>query len=190
MRPASGLLWTPAPGPSRPIRVTRGTSTLVADHRQPRVLNRGRRHPAIGERQPVGEMFGRLVWRHAVERHHGGRNSWLPGKLGAPAVADGHYLDRIRAACDGLFESMNGHDVMLWMERTADLTPRARRIKRSATRRVVHIAIWRPLLGGHCQRKISCDGFSTAFPRCMHRICTASRARAQQVVVESTIEDR
>ena len=100
----------------------------------------------MGEREPIGQVLGGFGRREAIERHHGRRNARCAHELRAPSVADGHDLDGVRAPADSLFETMNNHSVLGCPNRTADLTPHMKRIKRSATRRDVHIVPERPAL--------------------------------------------
>ena len=71
----------------------------------------GRRPTPVGECQPVGELLCSLIRGGSVERHHGGRDARRAHQLCAPAIADEHHLDEVRAPADGLFEAMNGHGV-------------------------------------------------------------------------------
>ena len=68
--------------------------------------------PAMGQRQPFRQLFGRFVWSDAVERHHGGGDSGRPQELGAPSVADRPYFDQVRAAANVFVETVNGHVTM------------------------------------------------------------------------------
>jgi hypothetical protein len=61
------------------------------------------------ERQPRGQLTGRLLWGLAVKGHHGGGHARLPQQLGAPPIADGRDFDLVRAPADVLFEVVNDH---------------------------------------------------------------------------------
>src|SRR3990167_1054039 len=102
----------------------------------------------MGEGEPRGQLTGGLAGRGPVERHHGTGDAGRAGQLRAQRVADGTYLDQVRAPADGFFEVMNVHDRNVGSERlepprrddaatatVSDLTNRAARIKRSVTRR-------------------------------------------------------
>jgi len=67
------------------------------------------------EREPLGELPGSFVWGGSVKRHHGGRDAGGAEQLGAPAIADEHDFDQVRAPADGFFKAMNGHNAMFWM---------------------------------------------------------------------------
>jgi hypothetical protein len=70
--------------------------------------NRLRRLAAMRERQPRGQLVGRLLWGLAVEGHHRSGDARRPAKLGAPPVADGHHLYVVRTPADRFFEMVNG----------------------------------------------------------------------------------
>ena len=61
------------------------------------------------QREPLGQLAGRLVWRGAVKRHHGRRNARCTLQMRAPPVGDGAHLYQIRAPADSFFKTMNGH---------------------------------------------------------------------------------
>jgi hypothetical protein len=67
----------------------------------------------MGECQPFGQLVRRLVRRRSVKRHHGCWHAWQSLELRAPSVADGRYLDVVRAPANSLFESMNDHVVFV-----------------------------------------------------------------------------
>ena len=67
----------------------------------------------MGEGEPVGEVLGGLDRSDAVERHHGCRDTRHADKLRPPPVTDGHHFNEVRAPADNLFESMNGHGVLV-----------------------------------------------------------------------------
>jgi hypothetical protein len=60
------------------------------------------------ERQPCGQLAGRLLWGLAVKGHHRGGDARRPAKLGAPPVADGRHLYLVRTPADRFFEVVNG----------------------------------------------------------------------------------
>jgi hypothetical protein len=66
---------------------------------------------AMGEGEPVGELFGGLVGGRPVKRHHRGRNTREAQQLCPPAVTDGDDFYEVRAPADGFFEAMYGHYV-------------------------------------------------------------------------------
>lgn len=141
----------------------------------------------MGEREPIGEVLGGLGGGEAIEGHHGRRNARHARELGPPSVADGHHLDIVRTPADSLFEAMSNHSVLGWTNGTADLTPRAKRIKRSATRRGVHTAPARRALRRHAPRKYLLwrvlHSFSTGHPQVFHSVLVSRSLRG----VESTI---
>ncbi len=63
----------------------------------------------IRERQPRGQLPGRLLRSRAVEGHHGGRHAGFPCKLSTPPVADGRHLDVVRTPTNGFFEMFDDH---------------------------------------------------------------------------------
>lgn len=82
---------------------------------KPASTRRWRRHrgglPPVRQGEPVRQLARRFVWRLSVERHHRRRDARDAAQLGAPPVADGCYLDVVRAPADGFFETMHGHCV-------------------------------------------------------------------------------
>jgi len=126
----------------------------------------------MGECEPIGEVLGRLGGGEAIEGHHRRRNARRARELGPPSVADGHHLNEVRAPADSLFEAMGNHSVLGWTNGTADLTPRAKQIKRSATRRGVHTAPAGRALRRHAPRKYLLwrvlHSFSTGHPQVFH----------------------
>ena len=88
------------PGLSRSTARLDGMSSYLGDC--------GRLAP-MGKRQPLGQLARGLIRSRAVKRHHGG---WYPRRakqLGAPAVPDGHDLNKVRPSADSLFEVVKGH---------------------------------------------------------------------------------
>ena len=63
--------------------------------------------------QPLRQLPCRLVRRRSIKRHHRRRHARQPPELRAPSVADGRYLDLVRAPADSLFEAMNVHVVFV-----------------------------------------------------------------------------
>ena len=146
----------------------------------------------MGEREPIGEVLGGLGGGEAIERHHSRRNAGRARELGPPSIADGHDLNTVRAPADSLFEAMSNHSVLGWTNGTADLTPRAKRIKRSATRRGVHTAFARRAHRCPAPRKIfvvagSQQLFhraSTGFPQHARSTLVTCRPRVQSEAFE------
>jgi hypothetical protein len=64
---------------------------------------------AMRERQPRGQLPGRLLWGLAVEGHHRGGHPGFPRQLGAPPVADGRHVDLVRTPTYRFFEVVNDH---------------------------------------------------------------------------------
>jgi hypothetical protein len=64
---------------------------------------------AMRERQPRGQLAGRLLWGLAVKGHHGGGHARLSQELGAPPIADGRNFDLVRPPTDVFFEMVNDH---------------------------------------------------------------------------------
>jgi hypothetical protein len=135
-----------------------------------------RRLAAVCERQPRGQLAGRLFWGLAVERHH---RRWYPGRaaeLSSPAVADGRHLDLVRTPADGLFEMMNCHvwDAGRDVSSVRDFTRLSSAIKRSGSRRRRPQPALLPIVLRSHQRKICGVRLSTRFSRGMHRFSTDS----------------
>src|SRR5688500_5750564 len=61
------------------------------------------------ERQPRGQLAGRLLWGLAVEGHHRGRHARLSCQLSTPTVTDGRYVDLVRTSAYRFFETVNDH---------------------------------------------------------------------------------
>jgi len=61
------------------------------------------------ERQPGGQLSGRLFWRLAVKGHHCGGHARSASELRTPPVADGHHFDLVRTPADVFFEMVNVH---------------------------------------------------------------------------------
>jgi hypothetical protein len=59
---------------------------------------------AMRERQPRGQLAGRLLWGLAVERHHRCGHTRFPRQLGTPPVTDGRYVDFVRTPTYRFFE--------------------------------------------------------------------------------------
>lgn len=114
---------------------------------------------AMREREPRGQLAGRLLWGLAIEGHHRRWHPRLPRQLGTPPVADRRDLDLVRTPAYGFFEMMNDHgcggltvangtsgwDRTLTIGQGAgDFTRSSRAIKRrEARRRRPHTAIGR-----------------------------------------------
>ena len=64
---------------------------------------------AMRERQPRGQLVGRLFWGLAIEGHHRRRHARLPGQLSTPTVADGRHLDVVRTPTNGFFKMFDDH---------------------------------------------------------------------------------
>jgi len=64
---------------------------------------------AMRERQPRGQLAGRLLRRLAVEGHHRGGHPGFPRQLSAPPVADGRHVDLVRTPTYSFFEVVNDH---------------------------------------------------------------------------------
>jgi hypothetical protein len=64
---------------------------------------------AMRERQPRGQLVGRLLWGLAIEGHHRGGHARLPGQLSTPTVTDRHHFDVVRTPAYVLFEMFNDH---------------------------------------------------------------------------------
>jgi len=71
-----------------------------------------RRLPPVGEGQPIRQLSCSFIGGLPVERHHRRWDAGTAQELCAPAIADGGYLDQVRASPDVFFESMCGH---CWM---------------------------------------------------------------------------
>lgn len=80
--------------------------------------DRGRLAPMC-KRQPLGQLPRGLVRSRPIKRHHGGGDPGGAQELGAPAVADGHDLNKVRPAADSLFEVVNRHDAIFTWRGTA-----------------------------------------------------------------------
>lgn len=61
------------------------------------------------ERQPRGQLAGRLLRRLAIEGHHGRGHAGLSGQLSTPSVADGRHVDLVRTPTYSLFKVVNDH---------------------------------------------------------------------------------
>jgi hypothetical protein len=129
---------------------------------------------AVCERQPRGQLTGRLLWRLAVEGHHGGRHASGPAELRAPAIGDRRYLDLVRTPADSFFEMMNGHlgDAGREVRSAGDFTRLSRAIKRNRSRRRRPQPPVRTIIQRSGQRKICGVRLSTRFALTMHRLCT------------------
>ena len=67
----------------------------------------------MGEDQPVAQLLHGLFRRGAVEGHQRGRTTGSIDQVSTPAVRiDQHGFDLVRAAVDGLFDVVNGHDCL------------------------------------------------------------------------------
>jgi hypothetical protein len=66
-------------------------------------------YAAMRERQPGGQLAGRLLRRLAVEGHHRGGHPGFPCQLGAPPVADGRHVDMVRTPTYSFFKVVNDH---------------------------------------------------------------------------------
>ena len=64
---------------------------------------------AMRERQPRGQLAGRLLRCLAVEGHHRGGHPGFPRQLSAPPVADGRHVDMVRTPTYRFFEVVNDH---------------------------------------------------------------------------------
>ena len=63
----------------------------------------------VGAGEPLEEEIGRFIGRVPIKRHQGGWHAGGLHDICAPAVGiDRRDFDQVRAAADGLFESMNG----------------------------------------------------------------------------------
>ena len=89
---------------AEPVRVSRGALRRCR-------LCHACNETTMGECQPLGQLPRRLVGRGSVKRHHGRWHARQSPELRAPSVADGRYLDVVRAPANSLFESMNVHVV-------------------------------------------------------------------------------
>jgi hypothetical protein len=150
--------------PSRPALVGRRSDRL-------------RHLAAMRERQPRGQLAGRLLWGLAVEGHHRGGQARLPAKLGAPPVADGRYLYLVRTPADRFFEVVNGQlsgGSPFSVRSDRDFTQPSRAIKRNGSRRRVHNHPVRWIVGGSGRRKICAVRLCTAFSRLVHRFSTGT----------------
>ena len=138
------------------------------------VLRRGCRLTTMGEREPVGQVLGGLGRGETIKGHHRRRNARRAHELGPPSIADGHDLNGVRAPADSLFETMSNHSDLGWTNGTADLTPHAERIKRSATRRGVHTSPEGRRLRRLAARKYLSwrvlNRFSTGHPQVFHSV--------------------
>jgi len=149
----------------------------AAEHRRALDSRRGNRLgplAAVCERQPRGQLAGRLFWGLAVKRHHRGGHARPSTKLGSPPVADGRNLDQIRTPADGLFEMVNGHvgKVRLKVRSVGDLTRLLRAIKRNGSRRRRPQPPSQAILGRSHRRKICAVRLSTRFSPSMHSFST------------------
>ena len=70
----------------------------------------------MGQGQPAGQMLGRLLRCHTVERHHGRRHAGRAPELRTPPVANRCDFDLIQAAADVVFEVMHVHVDWCWSE--------------------------------------------------------------------------
>jgi hypothetical protein len=134
------------------------------------------RHPlTVRERQPRGQLMGRLRWGLAVERHHSRGHTGPAAQLSAPPVADGCYLNLIRTPADSLFEMMNGHcgGCLNVKDRSVgDFTRLSRAIKRNGSRRRRPQPPLRAIIGRSHRRKICVVRLSTGFSPFIHSFST------------------
>ena len=127
----------------------------------------------MGKRQPLGQLPCGLVGSRPVKRHHGGRDPRGAQQLGAPAVADGHDLNKVRLAADSPFEAMNGHDAIFTRSgerRRSYASGAADQAKRDA--KALSTRLGSRSFEASSRKKILYDSFSTAFARVMHIFST------------------
>jgi len=143
---------------------------------------------AMRERQPRGQLAGRLLWGLAVEGHHRSRHAGLPGQLGAPAIAHRRHFDVVRTPTNGFFEMFNDHlsggptecvevrrlssDRLDSVRSAGDFTPSSPPIKRREPRRRRPHQWFGSIVGGSRQRKMCVSRLPTRFSRVIHRFST------------------
>lgn len=151
---------------------------------------------AMRERQPRGQLAGRLFWGLAVEGHHCGRHAGLPGQLGTPTVADGRYLDVVRTPTNRFFEMFNVHlsgdptecvevrrlssDRLDSVRSADDFTPSSSPIKRREARSRRPQWVFGSIVGGSGERKICVSRLPTRFSRVINRFSTAEAGEPWQ----------
>ena len=144
---------------------------------------------AMRERQPRGQLAGRLLWGLAVEGHHRGRHSRFPRQLGAPPVADGRHVDLVRTPTYRFFEVVNDHvsggptvccgsvrlgpETRQTVRSAGDLTRPLQPIKRREARRRRPQPGFAPIVARSHQRKICVIKLPTRYSRVIHRFSTA-----------------
>lgn len=172
----------------------RKTDTQAVRSKPSRPALVGRRRNRLGyvaamrERQPRGQLAGRLLWGLAVKGHHRSRHAGFPRQLGTPPIADGHHFDLVRPPADGFFEMVNDHlsggptmDVSSDPRRTlvasvgsaGDFTRSSLPIKRREPRRRRRQPRCGPIVWRSCQRKKCAVSLPTRFSRVIHRFSTA-----------------
>ena len=143
---------------------------------------------AMRERQPRGQLAGRLLRSLAVEGHHRGGHPGFPRQLGAPPVAHGRHVDLVRTPTYSFFEVVNDHlsggptdyaGMSGWDQTLTnqsggrDFTPSSRPIKRREARRRCPQSGFAPIVARSRQRKICVIRLPTRFTRVIHRFSTA-----------------
>ena len=144
---------------------------------------------AMRERQPRGQLVGRLLWGLAVEGHHCGRHAWLPGQLSTPTVADRRHVDEVRTPTYRFFKVVNDHlsggptdlygsvrlgpDTHQSVRSAGDFTRSSRPIKRREARRGHPQPRLAPIVSRSRQRNFFVIRFPTRFSRAIHRFSTA-----------------
>lgn len=151
---------------------------------------------AMRERQPRGQLAGRLLWGRAVEGHHRGRHSRFPRQLGAPPVADGRHVDLVRTPTYRFFEMVNDHvsggptvccgsvrlgpDTRQTVRSAGDLTRSSPPIKRREARRRRPQWGFGSIVGGSGERKMCVSRLPTRFSRVINRFSTAEAGELWQ----------
>ena len=152
---------------------------------------------AMRERQPRGQLAGRLLRRLAVEGHHRGGHPGFPRQLSAPPVADRRHVDLVRTPTYCFFKVVNDHlsggptdyaGMSGWDQTLTnpvrsgrDFTPSLRPIKRREARRRRPQSGFAPIVARSRQRKICVIRLPTRFSRVIHRFSTAGLGAVKKI---------
>lgn len=144
---------------------------------------------AMRERQPRGQLAGRLLWGLAVEGHHRSGHARLPGQLSTPAVTDRRHVDLVQTPTYRFFEMVNDHlsggptdldgnvrlgpDTRQSVRSAGDFTRSSRPIKRREARRHHPQGGLAPIPSRSRQRNFFVIRLPTRYSRAIHSFSTA-----------------